>query len=31
MAYDRQRDYLYIIEPLVDVDKPVVHVWRLAE
>jgi len=29
-SFDRTRGYLYVFEPLVDDDKPIVHVWKLA-
>ena len=29
-AFDRERGLLYVMEPLVDGDKPLVHVWRVA-
>jgi len=28
-AFDRARGLLYIMEPLVDDDKPIIHVWRI--
>ncbi|MEW6366688.1 MAG: IPT/TIG domain-containing protein [Acidobacteriota bacterium] len=28
-AFDRDRGLLYVIEPLVDNDRPLVHVWEL--
>ena len=28
-AFDRQRGLLYVFEPLVDEEKPLVHVWRV--
>jgi len=28
-AFDRERGLLYILEPLADADKPLVHVWRV--
>jgi hypothetical protein len=29
-AFDIEKGYLYVIEPLVDDDKPLVHVWLLV-
>ena len=29
-AYDRQNQYLYVIEYLADEAKPVVHVWKVS-
>jgi hypothetical protein len=29
-CFDRARGYLYVIEPYVDDDKPIIHVWKLA-
>ncbi|MBN1580270.1 MAG: hypothetical protein JXA89_06175 [Anaerolineae bacterium] len=29
MAFDRQRGLLYVAEPLVDEDRPIVHAWRV--
>jgi len=29
VAFDRERGFLYILEPLADGDKPLIHVWRL--
>jgi len=29
-AFDRERGLLYVFEPLVDDDKPLVHVWQVA-
>ena len=29
-AFDRERRLLYILEPLADDDKPLVHVWRVV-
>ncbi len=29
VAFDRQRGLLFIMEPLVDQDKPIIHVWRV--
>jgi hypothetical protein len=29
-AFDRERGLLYIMEPLADEDKSVIHVWRIA-
>jgi hypothetical protein len=28
-AFDRERGYLYIIEPYVDDDKPIIHVFKI--
>ncbi|MFZ5855578.1 MAG: hypothetical protein ACOYZ6_02005 [Chloroflexota bacterium] len=28
-AFDRERGLLYVMEPLVDEDKPIIHVWRI--
>jgi hypothetical protein len=28
-SFDRKRGLLYVFEPLVDEDKPLVHVWRV--
>ena len=28
-AFDRERAILYLLEPLVDEDKPLVHVWQI--
>ena len=30
VTFDRQNRLLYIVEPLADGEKPVMHVWRLA-
>ncbi len=30
-TFDREHGYLYIFEPLVDDDKPIVHVWKVRE
>jgi len=30
MAYDLVHHYLYVFEPLVDEDRPIVHVWSLS-
>ena len=30
-SFDRQRRLLYIFEPLVDDDRPLVHVWKVGE
>ncbi|MEA3397293.1 MAG: hypothetical protein U9R05_07515, partial [Chloroflexota bacterium] len=29
LAFDRARGLLYVLEPLSDDDKPLVHVWRV--
>jgi hypothetical protein len=29
LAFDRERGYLYMVEPLVDEDKPLIHVWQV--
>jgi len=29
IAFDRENGLLYILEPLVDDDKPIVHVWKV--
>ncbi|MCL4691612.1 MAG: hypothetical protein KJ060_03775 [Candidatus Hydrogenedentes bacterium] len=29
VAYDRERDLLYILEPFADNTKPVIHIWRI--
>lgn len=29
-AFDRERGLLYVLEPLVDEDKPIVHVWKVG-
>jgi len=29
MAYDRKRGLIYVMEPLADGDKPLIHVWRI--
>jgi len=29
MAFDRARGWLYVLEPLADDDRPLVHVWRV--
>jgi len=29
-AFDRERGYLYIFEPLADGDQPVIHVWKVG-
>lgn len=29
VAFDREHGLLYIVEPLADGDKPLVHVWRV--
>ena len=29
-AFDRDRGLLYVMEPLVDEDRPIVHVWCIA-
>jgi hypothetical protein len=28
-AFDRQRGLLYVLEPLADEDRSIVHVWRV--
>jgi hypothetical protein len=30
-AFDRERGLLYVLEPLVDEDRSIVHVWRVGE
>jgi hypothetical protein len=30
-SFDRERGLLYLFEPLADGDKPLVHVWEVAE
>lgn len=30
-AFDRERGLLFIMEPLADEDKSLIHVWRIAE
>lgn len=30
-AFDRERGLLYIMEPLADEDKSLIHVWRIAK
>lgn len=30
-AFDRERGYLYVLEPLVDEDKSIVHVWHVPQ
>ena len=30
-AGDREHGFLYVFEPLVDDDKPIVHVWKVGE
>ncbi|MFH1039505.1 MAG: hypothetical protein V1789_12650 [PVC group bacterium] len=30
-AVDREHGYLYVFEPLVDDDKPIVHVWKVQD
>ncbi|MGD8855462.1 MAG: hypothetical protein PVG33_03965 [Chloroflexota bacterium] len=29
-AFDRERGLLYVMEPLVDEEKPIVHVWQVS-
>jgi hypothetical protein len=29
-CFDRTRGYLYVFEPYVDEDKPIIHVWKLT-
>jgi hypothetical protein len=29
-CFDRARGYLYVFEPYVDEDKPIIHVWKLT-
>ncbi len=29
VAYDRERDVLYVLEPFADDAKPVIHVWKV--
>lgn len=29
MAFDRERGLLYVFEPLVDEERPIVHVWKV--
>ncbi len=29
-GFDRTRGYLYVFEPYVDEDKPIIHVWKLT-
>ncbi len=29
MAFDRENSLVYIFEPLVDEDRPIVHVWKI--
>jgi hypothetical protein len=29
VAFDRDHGLLYVLEPLVDADKPIAHVWRV--
>jgi hypothetical protein len=29
-AYDRERGLLYVLEPLADEERPIVHVWRIT-
>ncbi len=31
VAYDRAHNLLYVLEPLADGGKPVVHVWRIGD
>jgi hypothetical protein len=31
VAFDRARGLLYVLEPLADEDKPIVHVWKVEE
>ena len=31
IAFDRVRGFLYVVEPLVDEDKPIVHVWQVGD
>ena len=31
VAFDRERGYLYIMEPYVDNDKPIVHIFKIVE
>jgi hypothetical protein len=30
LAFDRERGFLYMFEPLVDADKPIIHVWHVS-
>jgi len=29
VSFDRDRGLLYVLEPLVDEDKPIIHVWQI--
>ncbi|MCJ7724511.1 MAG: hypothetical protein MUP03_10300, partial [Anaerolineales bacterium] len=29
VAFDRQRGYLFVMEPLADGDKSLIHVWKV--
>jgi hypothetical protein len=29
MAYDRKHGLIYVMEPLADGDKPIIHVWKI--
>jgi hypothetical protein len=31
VAYDRARNFLYVMEGFADGAKPVIHVWRIAD
>jgi parallel beta-helix repeat protein len=30
VAYDSERGYLYVLEPLADGDKSIIHVWKIG-
>ncbi|MBM4240546.1 MAG: hypothetical protein FJ150_02570 [Euryarchaeota archaeon] len=31
VAYDGERGYLYVLEPLVDNNQPIIHAWRIKK
>jgi hypothetical protein len=31
VAFDRARGLLYVLEPLADEDRPLVHVWEIED
>jgi hypothetical protein len=31
VAFDRERGILYVLEPLADGDKPIIHVWQIRD
>lgn len=31
IAFDRDRGFLYVFEPMIDENKPIIHVWKVEE